>query len=633
MGMGADLIRRAECLIGITEADSSTCRIRRLRMKFSTNLLSLQRVHAQNCADRRAFGLVILLLVAFASSKGAIPAMAGSTYAYIANNCDNTVSYINTAVPATVGSASGVGLGPTPTGVAVDPTGTWVWVANQSGNTVAVLNAGVPTVYTSFAVGANPVTIDFNPKAGFAYVTLAGANAVAVVNTSTYGVVATVPVGPAPTRVRVDPKGRFVYVSNQNSNYISVIDTTTNGVTANIVVGADPTTIVFSPDGHFAYVGVGGANYIAVIDTATRAVVGAVTGVIAPLSITINADGTLLYASSQAANAVWVIDPATNSVISSSYNLFNSGWPGDIAFTPDGTQVYVTNPGANYVGIIDVASNSLSPLHLATGACPSLLAISKPKKNVSTNGVTVSITPSVFGRFVGLRSYPTATATRGNGQVISSATFSWTSSNPSSLLANSNGAVDALSRGSATITATETRSGASATATAIASADQFFWTDSAQEFAQALMGTSDWTDQGIVFGFSTTNSDLSNQPDPNLVPLWRFYDPSTYTHFWTVDPAGELFTVTPGVIREFNAGYVFSNQEQGTVPIYRFNNPATGVHFWSTDVNGEGVAGAGSGFQLEGVAYYAFPAATADPRYTGVHRAGCPKCFVPFDQQ
>jgi hypothetical protein len=272
-------------------------------------------------------------------------------------------------------------------------------------------------------------------------------------------------------------------------------------------------------------------------------------------------------------------------------------------------------------------------LHLATGACPSLLAIAKPKKNVSANGVTVNITPSAFGTFVGIRTYLTATATRGNGQVISSATFSWTSSNPGSLLANSNGTLDALSRGFATITAVETQSGASGTATAIASADQFFWTDNAQEFAQALTNVVFWKDQGIVFGFSTTNNDLNNQLDPNLVPLWRFLDPSTSTHFWTVDPKGELFTNTPGVIREGSAGYVFSNGEPGTVPIYRFFNPATGVHFWSTDPNGEGIAGAGSGFQFEGIAYYAFPAGIADPRYAPVHRAGCPKCFVPFNQQ
>jgi YVTN family beta-propeller protein len=605
----------------------------KVNVQFLAKLLRESGEGNRSISSRMTTWLLSLIsITTFALGTGAVPAVAGSTYAYVANNCDNSVSYINTGVPAIVGVASGVGLGPTPTGVAVDPTGTWVWVANQTSNTVAVLNAGVPAVYTSFSVGANPVTIDFNPKGGFAYVTLAGANAVAVVNTTTYAVVATVPVGPAPTRVAVDPKGRFVYVSNQNSNYISIIDTATNTVTANVTVGFDPTTIVFSPDGRLAYVEVGGANIIAVINTTTRSIVGRINGLVAPLSLTINADGTLLYASSQAANAVWVIDTTTNSVISSTYNVFSSGWPGDLAFTPDGTQVYVTNPGANYVGIIDVASNTLSPLHLATGACPSLLAIAKPKKNVSTNGVTVSITPPAFGTIVGVRTYLVATATRGNGQIINSATFSWASSNPASLRVSAPGIVDALSRGTATVTAVETQSGASSTANAGVSADQFFWTANAQEYSQALTNNVLWTDQGVVFGFSTTGNDLNNQSDPNLVPLWRFLDPSTSTHFWTVDPAGELFTGTP-VIREGSAGFVFSTQEQATVPIYRFNNPSTGVHFWSTDPNGEGVAGTGSGFELEGIAYYAFPAGTTDSRYAPVHRAGCQKCFLPFNQQ
>jgi len=170
-----------------------------------------------------------------------------------------------------------------------------------------------------------------------------------------------------------------------------------------------------------------------------------------------------------------------------------------------------------------------------------------------------------------------------------------------------------LSRGRATIIAVDTQSGASGTASAFSSADQFFWTAYNQEFSQ-LLTVPAYADQGFVFGFSTSGNDLNNQADPNLVPLWRFFDPATGTHFWTTDPTGELFTLTTGVIKEGSAGFVFNVQEQGTVPIFRFNNPSTGVHFWSTDINGEGLAGAGSGFVLEGAAYYAFPAVSADPR-------------------
>ncbi|HEU5402741.1 MAG TPA: hypothetical protein VFU86_15375 [Terriglobales bacterium] len=583
----------------------------------------------------RLGGRSLLLAGVLATFLAATPAFAGSTYAYVANGCNNTVSYINTGVPAVVGTASGPALGPAVTGVAVDPNGNWVWVANQFNNTVTVLNAGVPAVFTSFVVGANPVTIDFNPKTGFAYVALAGADQVAVVNAGTYAVVARISVGQAPTRVRVDPKGRFAYVSNQNSNYVSIIDTTTNTVTKSLIVGPDPTTIVFSPDGHFAYIGVGLGNYVAVVDTKSETLVGTITGVVAPLSLTINPDGSLLYVSSQADNAVWLIDTTTNSVIASSTNFFNSGWPGDIAFTPDGTQVYVSNPGSNYVGIIDVASNTLSPIQLVTG-CPSLLAIAKPKTNTNSN-LMVSINPPAISSIVGIRIDLGASATLNNGQPLNSATFSWSSSAPNSFTVSStdasSAALDAHRRGFGVVTAKTTQSGgASAAANVVVSADQFFWTDDSNEFAQNLTSVF-WKDQGIVFGFSSVNTDLSNLVDPNLVPLWRFLDPSTSTHFWTTDPNGELFTNTPGVIREGIAGYVFQNPEAGTVPIYRFFNPATNVHFWSTDQAGEGIAGTGSGFQLEGPSYWAFPTTSGDPRYAPVHRAGCPQCFVPFNQQ
>src|SRR5262249_53709811 len=110
-----------------------------------------------------AFCALILLVL-----MGAGIAEAGPRYAYVANNWDNSVTYIDIGTQTVVGTASGPRLGPVPTGVAVDPTGTWVWVTNQFSNTVAVLSASAPTVITSFVVGANPVGVDFNPKGGFA---------------------------------------------------------------------------------------------------------------------------------------------------------------------------------------------------------------------------------------------------------------------------------------------------------------------------------------------------------------------------------------------------------------------------------------------------------------------------------
>ena len=130
--------------------------------------------------------------------------------AYVTNANADTVSVINTATNAVVGSP--ITVGDVPFGIAITPDGTKAYVTNQFDDTVSVINTA-----TNAVVGSP------------------------------------IPVGAEPSGVAISPDGAFAYVTNNNEerktldDTVSVIDTATNAVSATIAVGNEPRSVAICP--------------------------------------------------------------------------------------------------------------------------------------------------------------------------------------------------------------------------------------------------------------------------------------------------------------------------------------------------------------------------------------------------
>ena len=86
-----------------------------------------------------------------------------STYAYVANSDDNTVSKINLSTFTAVGSALAVGTHPY--SIAIVPTSTYAYVANFTDSTVTKINLSTfLTVGSALAVGSGPYSIAIDSK-------------------------------------------------------------------------------------------------------------------------------------------------------------------------------------------------------------------------------------------------------------------------------------------------------------------------------------------------------------------------------------------------------------------------------------------------------------------------------------
>lgn len=106
-----------------------------------------------------------------------------------------------------------------------------------------------------------------------------------------------------------------------------------------------------------------------------------------------------------------------------------------------------------------------------------------------------------------------------------------------------------------------------------------------------------WQAEGVT-GF------VYGSEQPGTAGLYRWRQPDSNLHFYTVDPAGEA-APTLGYVLERIECYVPNDGRAGTVPTYRWYNSNTGDHLYTSDANGE--LGPVSGYVHEGIAFYAFP--------------------------
>lgn len=100
-------------------------------------------------------------------------------------------------------------------------------------------------------------------------------------------------------------------------------------------------------------------------------------------------------------------------------------------------------------------------------------------------------------------------------------------------------------------------------------------------------------------------------PDPALSPVYRFYNKITATHFFTISAAEKdhVIATWPAIFNYEGIAWYAStvNSLSGAylVPVYRFFNSHTGTHFYTASASEkENIIATWNWFLFEGIAYY-----------------------------
>jgi Repeat of unknown function (DUF5648) len=133
----------------------------------------------------------------------------------------------------------------------------------------------------------------------------------------------------------------------------------------------------------------------------------------------------------------------------------------------------------------------------------------------------------------------------------------------------------------------------------------FFTADAAEKTRVETTMQSLYRLEGVAYSVNTANP-------ANNVPLYRFFNMLTGTHFFTADAAEKTrVETTMQSTYHFDgiAYYVSSSSANGAVPVYRFFNLQNGTHFFTADpaekIRVETTMQ--SLYRLDGVAYYLAP--------------------------
>jgi len=204
-------------------------------------------------------------------------------------------------------------VGPSPQGIAINPTGSRVYVANGSSGqgpaTVSVVDAAqdavVATVLGSFLSllpdGSSGGNLAVNPAGTRLYWSDRDADLLSVIDTATNAVTVTFPASAnpfasraCPESVVVSPDGTHAYIANTCEDTVSVMDTATNSVTTRVAMETTPEGLAVSPSNGTLYVA--NRHGVALLQSGGTTVLNTVAIAGGASSVAINQGGTRLYA-------------------------------------------------------------------------------------------------------------------------------------------------------------------------------------------------------------------------------------------------------------------------------------------------------------------------------------------------
>jgi DNA-binding beta-propeller fold protein YncE len=278
---------------------------------------------------------------------------------------------IRTALTAVTLLAGGALLAQAPPGDdagAVTPTNTpLLFVANSASDSMQVMKESDNTLVPGTAAGPSPTFIAVNPSGTLALLTNIDNGEVTPVDLTTATPEAPIvtPGGAyGATGVAITPDGTTAVVANQDppsSPTVSIINLGTDAV-SNIAMPPDsfPNQVAISPDGGEAYVTLYGAGSLMPINLASD-VLGTpipLGSTISPQGVALSPDGDHAYVTSIGGGLVPVnlLTDTAGAVIPT-----GDGASG-VAVSPDGSTAYVADFYANNVQVVNLTDDTDGPL-------------------------------------------------------------------------------------------------------------------------------------------------------------------------------------------------------------------------------------------------------------------------------
>ncbi len=164
-------------------------------------------------------------------------------------------------------------------------------------------------------------------------------------------------------------------------------------------------------------------------------------------------------------------------------------------------------------------------------------------------------------------------------------------------------ASSATAAGATTLTTTTTASPALSVYRFFdASTGTQFLTASSAEKATVMATRPDLTYEGVGFGGFASGTDSS------AVPVFRFFDTTTGTHFFTSSGSERdtLVATRSDLVLEPTTFYEHVTSQTGDVPVYRFFDKTDGTHFYTASSSERAAIVSGrADMSYEGVAFYA----------------------------
>jgi hypothetical protein len=145
---------------------------------------------------------------------------------------------------------------------------------------------------------------------------------------------------------------------------------------------------------------------------------------------------------------------------------------------------------------------------------------------------------------------------------------------------------------------------------------RFYNSNSGTHFYTMSVVERDYIIQNFPF-FSYEGVKFSAYPntDPALSPVYRFYNKITGTHFYTINPAEKDFVIAtwPEIFNfEGVAWHASTVEATDWIPIFRFYNRQTGTHFYTASAaEKDYIIKTWNWFTFEGIAYFVTPAPPA----------------------
>jgi YVTN family beta-propeller protein len=310
---------------------------------------------------RKFIPLILLgLLAALLLISGAAPAEARPLddihgKVVVANRASGTISVIDTATDALIGTFALPGENAEPMYVVYTLPGNRVFVGDRANDAVVVFDADDFSLVGSVPVGQGVFHMWADPRGRQLWVNNDIDNTATVIDPATLQVIATVPMpadliamGGKPHDVILDPAGRFAYVTllgfDGAHDYVVQFSTRTFSELNRAPVGKDP-HLSLTQRNNYLYVPAQNSDIISVFDRTSLELIEEIA-VEGAHGAGMRLDGRFFYTTNLpggGAHGLIAIDTASNTVLGAVDTPFPV--PHNIALTPDGRKLYVTHSG------------------------------------------------------------------------------------------------------------------------------------------------------------------------------------------------------------------------------------------------------------------------------------------------